>query len=312
MWWWSLTVAGVSLIAFIASLQVMRGGLEGFGRGRLPTILQAFAKTPSRGILTGTLVTGMLQSSAAVTAITVGLVAGENLTFRQALGIVLGANVGSTITPQLLTINLINLAVPCCVIGLLCLLSRRTVVHLAGRALAGFGGIVLALHMLTESLEPLSHSAWFAQMIESAGHNPLIGLCAGIATSAMVQSSTATTVITMALAQDGMIALPGAIAIIFGANIGTCLTSIIAAIGQTRAAGQVALAHVLLNVGGAALFLPFLAWFAELNRHLTSVPAAQVANAHTLFNLACTLFAWPVIGSFARVVERLLPEQRYT
>lgn len=285
---WSLFSAFISLLVFIASLQVMRSGLEGMAAGRLSVILQSLSKTPSRGILTGTVVTGILQSSAAVTAITVGLVSGESMTFRQALGIVLGANVGSTITPQLLTINLMSLAIPCCIAGLACTLFGPSRLKLPGRALAGFGGIFIGLHYLTKGLGPIAHSDWFVHFLTSAGKQPLLGIVAGMVTSAAVQSSTATTVITMALAQDGIISLPASIAIVFGANIGTCLTSVIAAVGQSRAAARVALAHVLLNIGGAALFLPFLAWFAELNRWITtSQQAKSPTRIHSSISAAC-------------------------
>jgi phosphate:Na+ symporter len=305
--WWNLAVAAISILGFLGGLRVMRTGLEGMGQGRLPAILQRFVKTPTRGIVTGTIVTGLVQSSAAITAIAVGLVASGSMAFRDALGIVLGANVGSTVTPQLLSLDLWELAIPCLAAGVLGILSSNPRWRNPSLALFGFGTVVVALETLTVALHPLAQAPWFQGWIEFAGRQPLLGVLAGCLASAMIQSSTATTIITMALASQSLIPLVGAIAIVLGANVGTCATSVLAAVGQSRAAQQVALSHVLLNVGGVLLFLPFLAPYADLMFHWTDDPAQQIANAHTVFNVVCTLLLWPVTARFANLVERLLP-----
>ncbi|WP_281171070.1 Na/Pi cotransporter family protein [Alicyclobacillus contaminans] len=302
-------MAGLSLFTFLGGLRVMRQGLEGLGEGRLPLLLQRFARTPTRGILTGTIVTALMQSSAAVTAISVGLVASGSLLFRDALGIVLGANVGSTVTPQMLTFDLWLAVIPCLGLGFIGIASRRPRLYFPSVALLGFSALVIGLEMLTTALQPLAASAWFHHLLQTAGMNPLLAAGAGCLLSAAIQSSTATTVITMALATQALIPMSGAISIVLGANVGTCLTSVLAAVGQTRPAQQVALAHVLLNIGGVALFLPCIAPFTEWMTHLATSPAQQIANAHTLFNIVCTLLVWPVTGWFARLVERLLPDQ---
>lgn len=310
--WQNVIFVIASLLCFLAALRVMRAGLEGMASGRLPIIIHRFVKTPTRGIITGTTVTALVQSSAAVTAIAVGMVAGETMVFRDALGLILGSNVGSTITPQLLTLNLWSFVIPCGFIGLIFIVSGRKGLLNPGMALSGFSAIFIALQCMKTALYPLTLTEWFRHTLSVAGGNPLLAVLAGTLASAAVQSSTATTVITMALATANVIPLHGAIGIVLGANIGTCLTSILAAIGQSRPAQQVALSHVVLNVGGVLLTLPFIAPFTEWMRTLASNPSQQIANAHTIFNVICTLLVWPATSQFAALVERLLPNNRNT
>lgn len=301
----------LSLIAFVGGLKVMRRGLEGMADGRLATLLERLVKTPTRGILTGTVATAIVQSSAALTAITVGLVAARSITFRNGLGVVLGSNVGSTLTPQILNLNLWGVVVPALALGMFCVFSRRDRLRKPGEALVGFACIFIALQALKVALSPLSASTWFRSSLEQAGHHVLLAVLVGCVASAVIQSSTATTIITMALAGDHLISVVAAIAIVLGANVGTCLTSIIAAIGESRQAQQVALAHVILNVLGAAVFLPFLYPFAHLITSFGGNAAQQIANAHTVFNIICTIAIWPFTKQFAAWIERILPDEHH-
>jgi phosphate:Na+ symporter len=299
----------LSVVAFLGGLTLMRHGMSGMSRGRLTVLLKEIAKSPTRGILTGTIATAAVQSSAAITAITVGLVAGGSLSFRNGLGIILGSNVGSTITPQILTLNLWGVVIPSLIAGILGFFSRRKRFYYPSMALTGFASIFIALESLETSLKPLTSHPVFMHILSVAGKNVLIGMLAGCLVSALIQSSTATTVVTMALAADGAIHIEGAIAIILGANIGTCITSVIAAIGQSIAAKQVALAHVMLNLVGAFAFMPFLHPFAILIAWMSPNASQQIANAHTIFNLACTVFVWPITTKFASFIEQLLPDK---
>lgn len=308
--WVNLAATALALTAFLGGLKVMRDGLEGLGQGRLPQILRRFVRTPTRGIVTGVVATGLMQSSAAMTAITVGMVAGGSLAFRDALGVVLGSNVGSTLMPLLLTLNLWALVIPALILGGLGFLTRIPRLRYPSMALTGFASIFIALQSLTVALHPLTQTAYFAHILEFAGGQPLLAALCGFFASALIQSSTATTVLTMTLASDGIIPLSGAIALVLGANVGTCATSVIAAIGQPRAAQQVALSHVLLNVGGVLIALPLLTPFSNLMVWLSPLVSQQIANAHTTFNLLSTLVVWPVTAAFARLVERLLPDHQ--
>ncbi|RIV25865.1 Na/Pi cotransporter family protein [Alicyclobacillaceae bacterium I2511] len=309
--WLNATATVLSFVTFLVGLKMMRSGLSAMGNGRLPDILQTLAKTPTRGIATGIVSTALLQSSAAVTAISVGLVASGSMVFRDALGIVLGANVGSTVTPQLLTLNLWALVVPCMFLGLAAYFSGPARWRSPGVALIGFCTLFVSLQAMTIALHPLAKSAWFAFLLGTAAQNIWIAALMGVLASAMVQSSTAVTVITMALVSDASVPLATGIAIVLGANVGTCLTSIIAAIGQSRPAQQVAVAHVLLNLGGVIVALPLLHPFTSLVSWMTPVASQQIADAHTLFNLFSTLAVWPFTRPFATGVERLLPDHRH-
>ncbi|MCL6516349.1 Na/Pi symporter [Alicyclobacillus sp.] len=304
----NLVIAAAALFVFIGGLRVMRSGLEAMVDSRLPALLHTLARTPGRGILTGVVITAAVQSSAAITAAAVGLVASGSMAFRDALGIVLGANVGSTVTPQLLTFDLTAAAVVTLFLGTAAWLLGGPRIRPLARALCGFSCIFIAIHALERALQPVAATAWFHGWLQETAGSPWLALVTGCLASGLVQSSTVVTVIAMALAADGALPVDAGIAIVFGANIGTCITSVIASIGQSRPAQQVALAHVLLNVGGALAFLPFLGPYTALMARLAEGAAQQIANAHTVFNLLCTLAVWPVAGPFARLVEWLLPE----
>jgi len=309
--WVNVVAFGLSIAAFLGGLRLMRSGLEGMAGGRLPALLQKFVRTPTRGILSGTVITSVLQSSAAVTAMTVALVAGGSIAFRDALGVVLGANVGSTVTPQLLTLNLWRIVIPALALGILGFLSGKPKFRHGSMALIGFSSIFIALQSLEIALAPMTKASWFINAIQTGCANPWSAALAGCVASAILQSSTATTVITMAMATDGIISMQGAICIVLGANIGTCFTSILAALGQSKSAVRVALAHVVLNVGGVLLALPFIHGFTVAMAWLSKNPSQQVANAQTIFNVVCTLAVWPFTAKFATFIEWLLPDQRY-
>jgi phosphate:Na+ symporter len=309
---WSIVAAAASIVAFLVGLNVMREGLGDMAKGRLPKLLKTLVRTPGRGIATGAIVTSLLQSSAAVTAICVAMVAGGTMPFRHALGVVLGANVGSTVTPQLLTLDLWGIAVPALATGAVLVLLRRSRLRAPGLALSGFGTVFLSLQTLTATLEPLSRTPRFMHWLQWASAVPWLAALAGCVASAVIQSSTATTVITMALCKEHLVSVPSAIAIVLGANVGTCVTAVLAAVGQSRPAMQVALAHVLLNVAGVIVVLPWLDRFCRLVAAFGEDAAQQIANAHTLFNVASTLAVWPVTRYYARLIEWLLPDEGRT
>lgn len=298
----------LSLVGFLGGLRIMRLGFEQLAEGRLVRILRRFVQTPTRGVLTGVIATAMTQSSAAITAMCVGLVASQTMVFRHALGVILGANVGSTVTPQLLTLNLWVIVIPSFIIGAVGSFMSTPGLRNAGMAIFGFACIFIALQCLTKSMSPIAATAWFARVIAQSGQVTWIAVVAGCLGSALVQSSTAITVITMAMAAQNLISLQGAVAIVLGANIGTCATALLAAIGQPRAALRVAVAHLILNGLGVLLILPILGEFTHMVTWTAATTEQRIANAHTLFNLASTLIAWPLLRPFATLVERLVPD----
>ncbi|UOF88919.1 Na/Pi symporter [Fodinisporobacter ferrooxydans] len=300
----------IGMYGLILGMHWMRSGLEELAADKLPIWIQRFVKTPTRGLFTGIFITLLLQSSGAVTVITIGFVSIGTITFADSIGVILGTNIGSTITAQMIALQLDRMAIPILGIGFLVMICCKRPLRHIGQALFGFGMIFTSLAFMTASLQPLAQSGWFRGLLQTSAANPLLGVLAGAFLTALVQSSSATTALTIALSSQHLVALPGAIAIVLGNNIGTCVTAVLAAIGNPIQARQVALAHVLLNVAGVAIFLPFLQPFTWLNQAITSSPAMQVAMAHTLFNIISSLLAWPIARPFASFIEWLLPARQ--
>jgi phosphate:Na+ symporter len=310
MWIKSLILLVLGLSGFLAGMWIMRTGMERMAIDRLPEIIGRFVKTPTRGLLTGTVLTALIHSSAGVTIISIGLVSAGAMTFADSLGVILGTNIGTTVTTQVLSFNLDALIIPTIVIGALLSLVLRGTYKYIGLAVLGFGAIFLALELIERALTPLAQMPWFRDILATASHNPLLGVLAGTVLTALITSSTATTMLTIVLAGQGLVDLPGAIAIILGNNVGTCITSILAVIGQPLNAKRVALAHVILNVIGVAAFLPFIGVLADMCRWLADDIPVQVATSHLLFNVISSLAVWPFTKQFAALVCRLMPERK--
>ncbi|MBX6395819.1 MAG: Na/Pi cotransporter family protein [Alicyclobacillaceae bacterium] len=306
MYAWFGLFAG--LAGFLGGMWTLRHGLEPLAASHLPTLIHRFVKTPLRGLLTGTVVTAVLQSSGAVTVITIGLVAAGTLSFPDSVGIVLGANIGTCVTTQIIALQLDALVLPCLVGGVYLALTSRKLWRHIGITLIGFGMIFLALKLMTLSLKPIGQTAWFRRILLESSDDPLLGVLSGTFLTALVQSSSATTALTIALAAQGLVDLPGATAIILGNNVGSCVTSVLASFGAPTAAKRVAAAHVLLNVLGVAAFLPILPYFTALVERTASTLPMQVANTHTLFNILSSLAVLPVARPYAALIQRLIPD----
>jgi phosphate:Na+ symporter len=305
----SLFLLMIGMASFLGGMWMMRTGLENLAIDRLPLLLKRFVKTPTRGMITGIVITMLLQSSAAVMLITIGLVAARQMTFTDSIGVILGSNVGTSVTVQLLALQPTQLILPAIVLGLLLTFLLRGTKRYIGLAIFGFGLMLFSLEMMTYALTPLGQTAWFRRVLTFSSQNPFFGVLAGTLLTSLIQSSTATTTLTIALAADGLIDLPGAIAIVLGNNIGSCITSVIASIGNTLSAKRVAAAHVALNVVGVIVFLPLIHPYAALVNWFADTLPMQVATSHTLFNVLSTLAAWPVARPFAGLIERLLPHK---
>lgn len=305
----SLLLLALGIGGFLAGLWVLRTGLERMAFDRLPHLIKRFVKTPTRGLLTGTVLTALIHSSAAVSIISIGLVSAGAMTFADSLGVILGSNIGTTVTTQLLAFPMEGLILPLIGVGLLLSLVLRGSYRYIGLATLGFAILMIALELIERALRPLAGTAWFREVLELSSQMPLLGVLAGAVLTALITSSTATTMLTVALASQGLIELPGAIAIILGNNIGTCITSVFAAIGAPLNAKRVALAHVILNVLGAAVFLPLLTPFAVFCQLWSTDIAIQVATSHLLFNVISSLVVWPFTRQYAAFICRLLPER---
>ena len=307
-----LPLAG-GLAVFLFGMKVMELALHRWAKDTLKNILVRYTKTPLRGLATGTIATALLQSSSAVSVITIGLVNAEILTFPQTLGIVLGMNIGPTVTTELISLNIQSLAVPLLIGSFLLwmfswLFSGRNIpiVRSVSLAVSGFACVLLGITIMQSILPALKSEGMFAWFVEQSQRSLLWALIAGVCVTAVIQSSTAAIAMTMGLASMGAIGADVGIAIVLGANAGTCLTALIASVGGSRAGQWVAWSHVILNVGGAVLFFPLIPLLEQFASWLSPHLSGQIAHTQTFYNIACSLIALPlcylpVIRSFSPV-----------
>jgi len=300
--------AGVALLLF--GMQFMKSGLENVAQRRMRGALQAMTRTPLTGALAGTVITALVQSSTAITVITIGLVNAGIISFYQAVGIVLGTNIGTTVTAQLISFRFEDLALPAIGLGAIIMTwSRRKGWRCLGQSIVGFGVVFFGIATMSQALTPLKDSPLFIGALAKMSASPLLGVLAGAIFTALIHSSSTTTGVIIALAHQGMVDLPASIAVIFGSNIGTCVTGVIAGIGSSVNAKRVAVSHVMLNVIGVVLFLPFLYPFSDLIAGTDPALARQVANAHTVFNIISSLAVLPFARQFANLVTLIVPDR---
>lgn len=299
--------AGVALLLF--GMRFMRDGLENMAKQRMKQALETLTKTPVVGFLTGTVLTALVQSSTAVTVITIGFVNAGVINFRQAVGIILGTNVGTCITAQMISFKLEEIALPAIGLGaLLIVWAPRRSIRFLGQSIVGFGVVFLGIGTMSDSLTPLRNSPAFINLLGRVSANAFLGVLAGTLFTALIHSSATTTGVVIALSHQGLIDLPTSIAIILGSNIGTCITGVLAAIGTPPGAKQVAAAHVMLNVLGVAAVLPFIIPFTHLVEATANTLPRQIANAHTLFNVLSSVLILPFARQFTGLVRRIIPD----
>ncbi|MBF7083271.1 Na/Pi cotransporter family protein [Desulfallas sp. Bu1-1] len=299
------------LYMLLRGMQVMKGGLENLSRAKMRRVLATMTATPVTAALSGMLLTMLAQSSTAISVLAIGFVNAGLLNLVQAIGILLGANVGTCVTVQLISFNLYRLALPAATAGAaLWLLGRNSPYGQAGRALFGFGVVFAGLWLMASALVPLQQAPWLTETLVSLGQSPVLAVLAGALASALLHSSAAATGIVMLLTNQQLISLPTAVALVLGNNIGTCFTAVLASLSGSRAGKQVAAAHVLLNLLGALLFLPLLEPFSALVEYTAGSIPRQVANAHTLFNIISSLVVLPVIYPFTALVRLIVPDDR--
>lgn len=298
--------AGLALL--FLGMQLMKSGLEQAAQNKIKAALHFLTKSPWLGMITGMALTALVQSSTAVTVLSISLVNARIMSFAQAVGIILGTNIGTCVTALLISFNLEKLAIPAIGIGAIGWFLGPTRLKYFGQALVGFGVVFLGMNIMAQSLEPLKDYPLIVNWLAKLSTDPLLGVLAGTVFTALIHSSSTTIGVVIALSAQNLMDLPGAIAIILGSNIGTCITGVMAAIGTSTAAKRVAAAHVMLNVIGAAIFLPLIHPFADLIAATADQLPRQVANAHTIFNIVSSLAVIPFVHQFSRLVERLIPD----
>lgn len=303
-----VTGLGGGLALFLFGMRQMSESLKTVAGGSMKSLLERLTANRFTGALAGAIVTAVIQSSSVTTVLVVGFLTAGLLTFPQSIGIIIGANVGTTITAQIVAFRIDKYGLLMIAIGFLLEVSaRRVSLRQWGRALMGLGLIFFGMDLMTSAMGPLRTYPAFVDVMGSL-QNPLLGILAGLLFTGLIQSSSATTGLVIVLAGEGLITLESGVALVMGANVGTCITAVLSAIGRPRAAVQAAAVHVVFNVLGVAAWLLFIPQLAELARDFSPGDAGrQIANAHSIFNIGnCLVFIW-FTGPLARLVERIVP-----
>jgi phosphate:Na+ symporter len=300
------TIGGLGL--FLFGIQMMASGMQKAAGDRLRRILELLTNRPVIGVLTGVLVTLLVQSSSTTTVMVVGFANAGLMNLSQAISVIIGANIGTTVTAQIVSFNIKVLALPAIGIGsILNFFGRRRLHRYLGQAVLGFGLLFLGMTTMSEGMYPLRELEYFRNILTSFAVNPLLGVLCGAVFTALIQSSSAATGVIIAMTTQGLVSFESAIPLVLGTNIGTCITAMLASIGANVAARRAAVAHVLFNVVGVTLALIFIGYFAELIQETASSVPRQVANTHTLFNILNTLVFMVFLKYFTRLVCIVVP-----
>lgn len=301
----------IGLAIFLFGMKIMELALHHWAGKHMKAMLERSTDTPFRGMITGTGLTALLQSSSAITVVTIGLVNSKMLTYQRTLGIILGTNIGSCITTELISLNIIHWSLPALLIAS-CIWLGSWIFSPMGRnhtavifrwvhtfrylsmAIGGFATVLIGMqimHSIVPALQSRGVISWF---LEQSQQSLLWGVVAGALLTAVIQSSAATIAIVMGLASVQVVSIELGIAIVLGANIGTCGTAFIASIGGSRSGKFVAWSHVILNVGGAIIFYPLIPLLQELSAWFSTNPSNQLAHSQTIYNILASFIALPL------------------
>lgn len=310
------------LAMFLFGMEQMSEGLKAAAGDTLKDVLSSLTKNRFMGALTGAFVTAVLNSSSVTTVLVVGFISAGFMTLGQSVGVIMGANIGSTFTAQIVAFNVTQYALILVATGFLMLFIGKSenTRHYGGMVM-GLGLVFYGMGVMGDAMLPLRDYSPFLELMVSM-ENPLLGILVGAVFTGLVQSSAATTGIAIVMASSGLITLPAGIALAFGSNIGTCVTAILASIGKPVEAVRASVVHILFNVAGVLLWLMFIPQLADFivaispsypelsgkERMAAEVPR-QIANAHTVFNIANTLIFISFTSFFARLAERLVPDR---
>ena len=311
------------LALFLYGMELMSDGLKKAAGEKMKLILAALSKNRFLGVLTGTVTTAIIQSSSVTTVLLVGFVSAGLMSLSQSVSIIFGANIGTTITAQIIAFKVTKYALLMIAVGFgMLFFSKKEAIRQYGSILLGLGLVFYGMSVMSGTMKPLRTNEEFIHLMANMS-NPFLGILTAALFTALVQSSSATTGVVIVLAMQGIISLEAGIALSLGANIGTCITAGVASIGKRREAVRVAMVHVFFNTAGVLLILPFISPFAELARSLSplaesSLPARealaavvprQIANAHTLFNVTMALIFLPFTTQLAQLLNRVLPDK---
>ena len=297
---------------FLLGIKSMGDGLQKSAGDRLKDILDKFTSNPILGVIAGMIVTMLIQSSSGTTVLTVGLVNAGFMTLRQSIGVIMGANIGTTITAFIIGIKLEEYALPILAIGAIILFfSKNQKLSNIGEAIFGFGALFFGLKLMGDGLAPLQEVQAFHELMVDMSENSILGFLVGMVFTFVVQSSSATIGILQNLFGQGAIELEGALPVLFGNNVGTTITAVLASIGAAVAARRAALTHVVFNLVGSVIIMillgPYTNLIAMIRDALGLNAEMTIAFAHGIFNIANTLLLLPFIGVLAFIVTKLVP-----
>ncbi len=306
---WEITFSSLGgLGLFLFGIQIMASGMQKAAGDRFRRILEVLTNKPILGALTGVVVTLLVQSSSTVTVMVVGFANAGLMNLSQAISVIIGANIGTTITAQIVSFKIGVVIFPAIGIGsLLNFFGRRRIHRYLGQTLLGFGLLFLGMTTMSEGMSPLRDLDAFHNLLMQFSVYPLLGILCGAVFTALIQSSSAATGVIIALTMQDLIPFHSAVPLILGTNIGTCVTAILAGIGANVAARRAAVAHVLFNTFGVILALIFLDPFTDLMMQTASTIPRQVANTHTAFNLFGTIIFIIFIRQFTALVCKIIP-----
>ncbi len=291
------------IAVFLFGLALMRHGLESLAGRRLRQQLARLTVTPWRGFLTGTLAAAALHSSSAVTVLAVGLTGAGVLPFAHTIGIILGANVGTTFTLEMLTFPVERFVLPGLVLGAGLLLSPSERLRRIGAVITGMSLLFIGLAMMQLIADPFVQHPWFGYGLAWTAEYLSFSFLFGLMVTAIIQSSTAAIALLMGLMSSGDISMAAGLAYVLGSNVGTCVTALLASVTGDAEAKKVALAHLLLNLLGAVILFPLIPWYAGHVSFWGGTPAAQIAHAQVVFNLLCSLAVLPWAREYAAAVQ---------
>lgn len=313
------------LALFLFGMDQMTAGLKRVAGGGLKTLLARFTKNRFMAVVTGAVVTAVIQSSSVTTVLVVGFVSAGLMTLPQSIGVILGADIGTTVTAQIIAFDVTRYALLLVAGGFaLLFISKRERIQQYGAMVMGIGLIFFGMELMSEATYPLRDHQPFISVMQDM-ERPLLGILVSAMFTAVIQSSAATIGLVIVFASQGFLTLEAGIALVFGANIGTCVTALLAAIGKPREAVRAAVVHIVFKVVGVAIWFAFISPLAQVVRsispehpglsgaaRLAADTPRQIANAHTLFNVANTLIFLPFVGAFAWLMYRVVPDRPET
>ncbi|MFD1030732.1 Na/Pi cotransporter family protein [Metaplanococcus flavidus] len=297
---------------FLFSIKYMGDALQKAAGDKLREILDRFTTNPFMGVLVGIIVTILIQSSSGTTVIVVGLVSAGFMTLRQAIGVIMGANIGTTVTAFIIGLDVGAYSLPIMAVGaFLIFFFKKNQIQNIGQVIFGFGGLFFGMDTMSGAMKPLRELPAFIDMTVNLSEFPILGVAVGTLVTFIVQSSSGTVAILQGLYAEGLVTLDAALPVLFGDNIGTTVTAILAALGASVAARRAAAVHVLFNIIGSIIFLillvPFTAYVEWLAVTLGLDPKMEIAFAHGSFNVANTIIQFPLIGLWAYLVTKVIP-----